>query len=111
MANLERLLSIRGVWAAGQFNNDGTLVECKGQLSQEFALMAARMCAANNNLASVLCDAFTGISEQEWTPMHCWAVAGPKHGIFVFKNLGVMFNTREVSFNEILKALMEESRS
>ncbi|MCS7285331.1 MAG: DUF2173 family protein, partial [Hydrogenobacter thermophilus] len=39
MANLERLLSIKGVWAAGQFNNDGTLVECKGQLSQEFALM------------------------------------------------------------------------
>ncbi|MCS7262349.1 MAG: DUF2173 family protein [Aquificaceae bacterium] len=110
MANLERLLNIKGVWAAGQFNPDGTLVDCKGELSQEFALMAARMCSANNHLASLMCDTFSGISEQEWTPARCWSVSGPKYGIFVVGNVGVMFNTKEVSLNEIFRALSEEAK-
>lgn len=111
MANLDRLLSIKGVWAAGQFNRDGSLVECKGELADEFKVMAARMCAHNTGLASMLADAFSAISEQEWTPLYCWAVAGPKYSIFVFGNLGVFMNTREVSFNEVLKALMEEAKA
>ncbi len=109
MANLERLMKIKGVWAAGEFTNDGKLVAYKGNISDEHAAMAAEMCAANNAMARMQCDGYTAFSGQEWTPLHGWALTGPKYSVCVMGNVGVFVNNDEVSFNEVFKVLREEA--
>lgn len=109
MANLDRLMKIKGVWAAGEFTNDGKLVAYKGNISEEHAAMAAEMCAANNAMARMQCDGYTAFSGQEWTPLHGWALTGPKYSVCVMGNVGVFVNNDEVSFNEVFKALREEA--
>uniref|UniRef100_A0A7C2VF93 DUF2173 family protein n=1 Tax=Hydrogenobacter sp. TaxID=2152829 RepID=A0A7C2VF93_9AQUI len=109
MANLDRLMKIKGVWAAGEFTDDGKLVAYKGNISEEQAAMAAEMCAANNAMAKMQCDGYTAFSGQEWTPLHGWALTGPKYSVCVMGNVGVFVNNDEVSFNEVFKALREEA--
>ncbi len=109
MANLERLMKIKGVWAAGEFTDDGKLVAYKGNISDEHAAMAAEMCAANNAMAKMQCDGYTAFSGQEWTPLHGWALTGPKYSVCVMGNVGVFVNNDEVSFNEVFKVLREEA--
>ncbi len=107
MANLDKLMQIKGVWAAGEFTDDGKLVAYKGNISEEHAAMAAEMCAANSAMAKMQCDGYTAFSGQEWTPMHGWALTGPKYSVCVMGNVGVFVNNDEVSFNEVFKALRE----
>lgn len=107
MANLDRLMSIKGVWAVGEFTDDGKLVAYKGDITEEQAAMAAAMCAANKAMARVQCDGYTALSGQEWTPVRGYAIAGPKYSVCVMGNVGVFVKNDEVSFNEVFKALME----
>ncbi len=107
MANLDRLMQVKGVWAAGEFTDDGKLLAYKGNISEEQAAMAAEMCAANNAMAKMQCDGYTAFSGQEWTPLHGWALTGPKYSVCVMGNVGVFVNNDEVSFNQVFKALRE----
>ncbi len=107
MANLDKLMQVKGVWAAGEFTDDGKLVAYKGNISEEHAAMAAEMCAANNAMAKMQCDGYTAFSGQEWTPLHGWALTGPKYSVCVMGNVGVFVNNDEVSFNQVFKALRE----
>lgn len=106
MADLKKLLSIKGVFAAGEFNSDGTLVAYEGEISEEEAAMAAAMCAANNAMARMQTDGYTAFSGKEWTPLHGWALSGPKFSVCVAGNVGVFVKNDEVSFNEVFKALL-----
>ena len=106
MANLDNILNVKGVFAAGEFADDGSLTAFKGGLSEEFAAMAAQMCAANNGTARVQCDGYTAFSGEEWTPMRGWALSGPTVSICVMGNVGAFMHTEEASFNEVFKALM-----
>lgn len=102
-------MKIKGVWAAGEFTDDGKFVAYMGPLSEEHAAMAVEVCAANNAMAKMQCNGYTAFSGQEWTPLIGWAVAGPKYSICVIGNVGVFVNNDEVSFNEVFKALREEA--
>jgi roadblock/LC7 domain-containing protein len=105
MANLDQLLSIKGVWAAGEFSQDGKLLAYKGNISEEEAAMAAMMCAANTMMAEMQTQGFTAMSGKEWTPLVGFALTGPKYSVCVGKGVGVLVNNDEVSFNEVFKAL------
>ncbi len=107
MSNLDKLTQVKGVWAAGEFTDDGKLLAYKGNISEEQAAMAAEMCAANNAMAKMQCDGYTAFSGQEWTPLHGWALTGPKYSVCVMGNVGVFVNNDEVSFNQVFKALRE----
>jgi roadblock/LC7 domain-containing protein len=108
MADLKKLMSIKGVFAAGEFNPDGTLVAYEGDITEEEAAMAAAMCAANNAMAKMQTDGYTAFSGQEWTPLHGWALTGSKYSVCVAGNVGVFVKNDEVSFNEIFKALLSK---
>lgn len=107
MANLDKLMSIKGVWAAGEFSQDGKLLAYKGDISEEQAAMAAMMCAANTMMAEMQTQGYTALSGQEWAPLHGWALAGPKYSVCVMGNVGVFVKNDEVSFNEVFKVLKE----
>jgi roadblock/LC7 domain-containing protein len=53
MADLDKLMGVKGVWAAGEFSPDGKLIAYKGNISEEHAAMAAMMCAANTLMAEM----------------------------------------------------------
>jgi Uncharacterized conserved protein len=108
MADLKKLMSIKGVFAAGEFNPDGTLVAYEGGITEEEAAMAAAMCAANNAMARMQTDGYTAFSGQEWTPLHGWALTGPKYSVCVTGNVGVFVKNDEVSFNEVFRALLSK---
>lgn len=105
MANLDQLLSIKGVWAAGEFSQDGKLLAYKGNISEEEAAMAAMMCAANMMMAEMQTQGYTAMSGKEWTPLVGFALTGPKYSVCVGNGVGVFVNNDEVSFNEVFKAL------
>jgi roadblock/LC7 domain-containing protein len=108
MADLKNLVSIKGVFAAGEFNPDGTLVAYEGGITEEEAAMAAAMCAANNAMAKMQTDGYTAFSGQEWTPLHGWALTGHKYSVCVAGNVGVLVKNDEVSFNEVFRVLLSE---
>jgi roadblock/LC7 domain-containing protein len=69
MADLDKLMGVKGVWAAGEFSPDGKLIAYKGNISEEHAAMAAMMCAANTMMAEMQTQGYTAFSGQEWTPL------------------------------------------
>ncbi len=48
MATLDELMTMNGVIAAGQFSDDGTLVDSRGQLQPEVAQAAAQFCGGEH---------------------------------------------------------------
>ncbi len=108
MADLNRLLGIKGVFAAGSFSDDGALTAFAGDVSEDHAAMAASMCAANLHMARMQTDGYTAMSgESGWTPATGFALSGPKFAVCVMGNTGVFARVGEASFNEIFKALSQ----
>lgn len=106
MADLNKLLQIKGVFAAGSFSDEGNLTAFAGDITEEHAAMAAAMCAANMHMARMQVDGYTAMSgESGWTPATGFALAGPKFAVCVMNNTGVFSRLGEASFNEIFKAL------
>lgn len=106
MTDLNRLLKIKGVFAAGTFADDGRLTSFAGEITEDEAAMAAAMCGANMHMARMQADGFTAMSgESGWTPARGFAVFGPKYAVCVMGSAGVFARIGEASFNEIYKAL------
>ena len=106
MTDLNKLLKIKGVFAAGTFTDDGRLTGFAGDIKEEHAAMAAAMCAANMHMARMQADGYTALSgESGWTPATGFALSGPKFSVCVMGNKGVFCRNGEASFNEIYKAL------
>jgi roadblock/LC7 domain-containing protein len=106
MTDLNKLLKIKGVFAAGTFSDDGKLTGYVGEITEDEAAMAASMCAANMHLVRMQADGYTAFSgESGWTPATGFAMAGPKYVVCVMGNRGVFARIGEASFNEIFRAL------
>jgi roadblock/LC7 domain-containing protein len=106
MKDLQDLLKIKGVFAAGSFSDEGNLTGFAGDISEDHAAMAASMCAANLHMARMQTDGYTAMSgESGWTPATGFALAGPKFTVCVKNNIGVFLRNGEGSFNEVFKAL------
>ena len=106
MTDLNALLKLKGVFAAGTFSDDGKLTGYAGDLTEDAAAMAAAMCAANMHMARMQTDGFTAMSgESGWTPATGFSLAGPKFAVCVIGNTGVFARVGEASFNQIFKAM------
>ncbi len=106
MADLNKLLQIKGVFAVGTFDDNGNLTGYAGDISEDHAAMAASMSAANMHMARMQCDGFTAMSgEGGWTPATGFALSGPGFSVCVMGNTGVFARNGEASFNEVFKAL------
>lgn len=106
MKDLNQLLNIKGVFAAGSFTDEGNLTGYAGDITEDHAAMAASMCAANMHMARMQTDGYTAMSgESGWTPATGFALAGAKFTVCVKNNVGVFVRNGEASFNEVFKAL------
>lgn len=107
--NLDRLMNLRGVFAAGEFGPDGFLVAYKGPLSEEHAAMTALMCAANNLMLRMQAEGFSRYTGMQWTPLRGWAVAAGDYAVCVMGNAGVFVKSDEADFNQIFRELGQEA--
>jgi roadblock/LC7 domain-containing protein len=106
MANLDQLMKITGVVAAGQFSDDGKLIDMKGELNPEVAEAAAQFCGTINMLFKTMSGAFQQISSMQWTPAQGWAFSGGDYSVCVGGNTGVFVETAKADFNTLFKALV-----
>ena len=107
MANLDRLLELKGAVAAGEFTPSGELVSYEGDLPLNLARQVAKMCAANTMMGISQAESFTQISGMKWSPFHGWAVAAGDYSVCVIGNIGVFVETAKADFNDIFKRLSE----
>lgn len=109
MANLDKVMGLKGAVAAGEFTPGGDLVTYKGELTEDIAKMTAKMCAANTLIGTTEAESFTRISGMKWSPFHGWAVAAGDYSVCVMGHIGVFVETAKADFNDIFKVLAEEA--
>lgn len=106
MATLDELMRINGVVAAGQFTDDGKLVEFRGELKPEVAQAAAQFCGTVNMLFKTMSGSFQHLSGMQWTPAQGWAFAGGQYSVCVGGSQGVFVETAKADYNGLFKALV-----
>lgn len=103
---LKELTSLPGVFAAGEFTDDGKLVAYHGDIDQRSAEMAAMMCAANKLMGNMQAKGWTEYTNQEgFYPIRGFAVAGGKYAACVMGNVGVFVELDKADFDKIFEAL------
>jgi roadblock/LC7 domain-containing protein len=106
MANLDQLLSIKGVWAAGEFSQDGKLLAYKGNISEEEAAMGAMMCAANKLMGNMQAKGWSTYTGKDgFYPVEGFAVAGGKYVACIFGNVGVFLELSKADFDKTFEVL------
>jgi roadblock/LC7 domain-containing protein len=106
MADLQKALSIPGVYAAGEFTDTGELVAYAGDISLKTAKMAAKMCAANKMMGKMQASGWTDYTGGDgFEPCTGFAVSGPDNSALVYGNVGVFVRNRETDFDRALAAL------
>ena len=108
MIGLDNLMKIRGVVAAGQFNEDGSLIRSVGEMTDEIYRYIAKACASNSDYFSKQLKDLSNQSGMNWDPLNGWAVWGGKYVCFVVGRTGVFAEASKVDFNEILVDLLQE---
>ncbi len=105
---LNDLLKLSGVVAAGEFTADGKLVDYKSSMpmSAELAEMTAQFCSSVTQLFNTLGGSFTKISGMPWSPQQGWAYTGGQYTVCVAGNRGVFVETAKADFNQLFGALI-----
>ena len=108
MANLEDLLKLPGVVAAGEFGSDGKLLgyKAKMDMSRELAEATAQFCATVTMLFTTLGGAYTQMSKMQWLPQQGWAYSGGEWTVAVGGSRGVFVKTAEADFNKLFQVLV-----
>jgi roadblock/LC7 domain-containing protein len=104
---LDELMNLPGVVAAGEFKEDGPLVDFKGKVERRIAEMAAQMSASTSRTFKQQAEQFTQASGMKWTPAMGWAFTGGDYTIAVMGNKGVFVETAKTDFNKLFQALLQ----
>jgi roadblock/LC7 domain-containing protein len=107
MARLDDLLKMDGVVAAGEWKEDGTLVDYKANMNMppEMAAMSAQFCATVSMMFGTLAGAFSQLTPMKWTPPRGWAYSGGDMTVAVGDRVGVFIKTEKADFNKLFQAL------
>lgn len=110
MATLEELCKIDGVMSAGEFRDDGGLVDYRANMDMpaEVAAQAAQFCATVTMLFKTLGGAFEGVSGMPWTPQRGWAYTGGEYTVAMGEggHKGVFIETAKADFNQLFQLLV-----
>ena len=108
MRSLDELLEIEGVVAAGDFTDDGRLVNYRTKvgMTDDAAAMWAELCAPVNVMFETLAEQFMRYSEMDWKPQKGWAYTGGEWTIAVGGHRGVLVETAKADFNSLFRILV-----
>jgi roadblock/LC7 domain-containing protein len=108
-STLDDLLKNEGVFFAGEFDKDGTLVDYKAKMEapREMAALAAQYGATVTMLFDALAGSFTQLSGgMPWVPQQGWAYSGGQYTACVGGNRWVFVETDKADFNKLFEALI-----
>lgn len=105
---LDKLMSLPGAVAVGEFTPEGKLLRYKGELTKEAAEMAAAMCGATSAMFSKQTVEFSEKTGMKWTPFKGFAVSAGAFSVCAAGNIGVFVETEKADFNKIFSALAEK---
>jgi roadblock/LC7 domain-containing protein len=108
---LKRLLVLDGVIAVCQFQEDGSVINAEGLITDEamrklakFALWYRRMISGNT-------DVFSLFSQMNgWAPSRGWIVRGDKMSVCSMANVVALVEHKNASINQIMRTLEEAAR-
>ena len=104
--NLNKLLSIPGVIAAGEFSNRGECIHHVGLLDSHQARMAAIMCNANSLAINMQAGIMTSlVGEGGLTPIQGWMVQGSHFTVCVFGQKFCFLEHATTSLNQIINLM------
>jgi len=107
---LKRLLVLDGVVAVCRFQDDGTVVDAAGVISDEMMANMARFSHWYRRMISGNSDVFSLFSQMNgWTPARGWIVKGDKMSVCSVANVVAMVENKDASVNQVMQALEEAS--
>lgn len=105
---LKRLLVLDGVVAVCRFQDDGTIIDSAGIVSEDLLDKLAHFSLWYRRMISGNCDVFSLFSQMNgWTPAKGWIVQGAQRSILSVANIVAMVDNKDARFNEIVVALDE----
>lgn len=106
MSRVTDMLELPGAVAAGVSSRKGLLNDFEGSLPDEYAELAARMCAANSITMRMQGRLLADLSGQPgWTAYVGWAMVGPELAMVAVDDAMCMLRIRETSFNQVIEAM------
>ncbi len=105
MIGLDRLMKTKGVVAAGQFAEDGTIIRTVGDLPGD-VVQSAEPCARQNRAAMELLSALDQRSERDWQPLVGWVVWGGYYSVVAVGNTRVFVETTRADINQLFVDLI-----
>ena len=108
MPKLKAMLKQPGVLAVGRFSRKGLLEDVYGELSEEDASLAARMCDANAIASGVqgrLLSALTGW--EEFADHIGWTMFGDELGLVAIEDMFCLIRLRDASLTETVRGMRQ----
>lgn len=110
MSKIDDLLAVPGVFAVGEFDDQGDVVAFRAReglvLPDHVAGLTAQYCNTMDGNFQVLAEAFTQQTQMEWTPKIGWMFAGGEYAVAVSNGFGAFSKTFETDFNDLFNALV-----
>ncbi len=105
---LRRLLVLDGVVAVCRFQDDGTVIDSAGLISEDMMANLARFALWYRRMISGNCDVFSLFSQMNgWTPARGWVVKGAQMSVLSIANIVAMVENKDAAVNAVLAALDE----
>lgn len=107
MSELSHLLKYEGVIGALRFYDDGSVAESIGEFEPSHLRLAADMCHANSRLMQQSADMLALFSSQKGWPPAGWFMIGEELSVCALEDLACFVRNKDVSYNQILAALID----
>jgi len=105
---LKRLLVLDGVVAVCRVQDDGTVIDSAGLISDEMMTQMAHFALWYRRMISGNSDVFSLFSQMNgWTPARGWIVKGAAMSVLSVGNIVAMVENKDAAFNPIFAALEE----
>lgn len=102
MIGLDRLMKRKGVVAAGEFADDGTVVRSAGSMTSEAAKRIARICAVHQHHAQETSKELNQGTPMNWRGLNGWLLWSGDYALCVSGHTGVFVKATEADFNQLL---------
>jgi roadblock/LC7 domain-containing protein len=106
--DLDALMQIDGVVAAGEFTQEGKLIDFRSSIdmSADAAAMCADLCAPVSVMFETLAEQYMRFSGMNWAPPKGWAYSGGEWTVAVSGTRGVFVQTAKTDFNRLFHMLV-----
>jgi roadblock/LC7 domain-containing protein len=110
MSRTSELLKLPGVVAAALFSRKGYLEESEGALSEAEAVEMVNLCAAITMTMEMQGRLLGRMVDQSgWNSCYGWMMWGPDMSIVTIHDSMCIVQGRQVSFNQLIKAMTESA--